>query len=231
MILKLNNLLVEVTQKEIKHLHLSVYPPTGHIKVSAPMSMAIQTIRVFVISKLGWIKRQQKKLNEQERETPREYINRESHYFNGKRYLLYIVERDTTPKVILQHAKIILQIRPNSNKNKRQQILENWYRNHIKEKTTPLISKWEKRLNVSVTNFTVYKMKTKWGSCTPEKYTIRLNLELAKKPLEHLEYIIVHELMHLIEPSHNNNFIALMDKFMPKWKFYRDELNTLPLRY
>jgi len=228
---KLNNIDVEVVQKDIKNVHLSVYPPTGRVKVSAPDSMAIETIRVYVISKLGWIKKQQEKLRAQVRETPRECIDRESHYFNGKRFLLVLVERDAVPQVSLSHSKIVLQVRPGSDEVKKRSVLDEWYRQQLKEKISILISQWEKKMKVSVAKYTVRKMKTKWGSCTPESRTIRINLELIKKPPECLEYIIVHELVHLIESTHNDRFIALMDQFLPKWRFYREELNRLPVRH
>ena len=229
--IRLNNINVEVIQKNIKNVHLSVYPPKGRVKVSAPESMAIETIRVYVISKLGWIKKQQEKLRSQERETPRECIDRESHYFNGKRYLLKVVERDAAPQVSLSHSKIVLQIRPGASEVKKQSVLDDWYRQQLKEKVSNLMSQWEKKMDVSVAQFTVRKMKTKWGSCTPASRSIRINLELAKKPPECLEYIVVHELVHLLESSHNSRFIARMDRFLPKWRMYRDELNNLPVRH
>lgn len=229
--IRLNNMDVEVVQKNIKNVHLSVYPPKGHVKVSAPESMAIETIRVYVISKLGWIKRQQEKLRAQVREAPRECIDRESHYYNGKRYLLKVVEQDVPPRVSLSHSNIMLQVRPGADELKKRAVLDTWYRQQLNEKVSHLIVQWEKKMNVSVAQFTIRKMKTKWGNCSPAARTIRLNLELAKKPPECLEYIVVHEMVHLLEPSHNSIFIAQMDRFMPKWRFYREELNTLPVRH
>ncbi len=229
--IRLNNIDVEVLQKNIKNVHLSVYPPNGRVKVSAPESMAIEAIRIYVISKLGWIKKQQEKLRAQEREAQRECIDLESHYFNGRRYLLKVVERDAVPQVRLSHSKIVLHVRPGSDEVKKRSILGEWYRQKLKEKISSLIPEWEKKIGVSVEQCTVRKMKTKWGSCTPVSRTIRINLELAKKPPECLEYIVVHELTHLLEPSHNRRFIALMDRFLPKWRMYRDELNALPVRH
>jgi len=228
---KLNDMDVELVQKNIKHVHLSVYPPKGYVKVSAPQSMAIETIRVYVISKLGWIKKQQEKLRAQERETPRECIDRESHFFNGKRFLLKVVERDAAPQVSLSHSKIVLQIRPGANEEKKRSVLDAWYRQQLKEKVSSMIIQWEKKMDVSVAHFSIRKMKTKWGSCSPSSRSIRINLELAKKPPECLEYIVVHELAHLLEPSHNSRFITLMDRFMPKWRLYRNELNALPVHH
>ncbi len=229
MVFKLNDMDVELVQKNIKNVHLSVYPPAGHVKVSAPESMAVETIRVYVISKLGWIKKQQEKLRAQDREVPRECIDRESHFFNGKRYLLKVVERDAAPQVRLSHSGIVLQVRPGSDEEKKRSVLDAWYRQQLKTALIPLIALWEKKIGVSVEKCIVRKMKTKWGSCTPGSRSIRINLELAKKPPECLEYIVVHELTHLLEPSHNSRFIALMDQFMPKWRFFRDELNALPV--
>lgn len=230
-VFKLNNLDVEVVQKNIKNVHLSVYPPSGHVKVSAPENMEVETIRVYVISKLGWIKKQQEKLRAQIRETPRECVDRESHYFNGKRYLLKVEEHDAKPQVNLSHSKIILKVRPGASEDKKRTVLDEWYREQLKSALKLLITHWEKKIGVSVKQCNVRKMKTKWGSCTSDTGVIRINLELAKKPSECLEYIVVHELVHLLEPSHNSRFVSLMDQFMPKWRLHKDELNRLPVRH
>lgn len=222
---------VEVVQKNIKNLHLSVNPPIGHVRVSAPEQMPLDAIKAYVISKLNWIRKQQNKYQSQKRETRREYIEKETHYYNGKGYLLKVTELGSSPRVKLHHSKIELQVRPGSSREMRQETLEKWYRQQLKSKLAELVPLWEKKLNVSVSSFIVRKMKTKWGSCSPQKGTIRINLELAKKPVECLEYIVVHEMVHLIEPSHNNHFINLMDNYFPKWRFYRDELNQLPTCY
>lgn len=229
--MKLNDLDVEIIQKDIKHVHLSVYPPDGKVKVSAPVSMSQDTIRVFVISKLGWIKKQQNKLRAQEREAPREYLDRESHYVWGKRYLLKIQERDAPPKIELKHDKLVLSIRPETTQERKQAVLEAWYRENLKQTVPELIEKWQPLMGVCVNRFYVQRMKTKWGSCSFHSGNIRLNTELAKKPLACLEYIVVHEMTHLLEPTHNSRFIGLMDRFLPKWRFYRDELNRLPVRH
>jgi len=229
--IKLGDIVVDVVQKDIKNIHLSVYPPTGKVRISAPLRMEIDTIRVFAITKLGWIKSQQKKLLEQERETPREYLDRESYYLWGKRYLLNVVEKDAAPEVELKHNKMLFQIRPATTDERKQDILEAWYREKLKEVVPALIAKWEPLMGVKVEKFFVQKMKTKWGSCSPGSKSIRLNTDLAKKPPESLEYIVVHEMTHLLEPTHNARFISLMDQFMPKWRFYKDELNKLPVRH
>lgn len=229
--INLGGIAVDVVQKDIKNIHLSVYPPNGRVRISAPMRMDIDTIRVFAIAKLGWIKSQQKKLREQERETPREYLDRESHYVWGKRYLLKIEAHDAAPKVELKHSRMILHIRPEATKEKRQEVLEAWYREQIKAALPPLLVKWERLMGVKAGRCFVQKMRTKWGSCSYKTGNVRLNTDLAKKPPECLEYILVHELTHLLEPTHNQRFTALMDKLMPRWRFYKEQLNRLPVRH
>lgn len=229
--LKLGDIAVEVVQKDIKNLYLSVHPPAGKVSIAAPMHMDLDTIRVFAITKLAWIKSQQKKLREQERETPREYLDRESHYLWGKRYLLKLVEKDAAPSVELKHNKMILQLRPTASHEKKQEVLDAWYREQLKEVIPPLIAKWEKVLGVKVVKFFVQKMKTKWGSCSPVAKNIRINTDLAKKPLQCLEYIVAHEITHLLERHHNHHFTALMDAHMPQWRQYREMLNSLPLAH
>lgn len=228
---KLGDLAVDVVLKDIKNVHLSVHPPTGRVTISAPSRMTLDTIRVFAISKLGWIKQQQKKLCEQERETPREYLDRESHYVWGKRYLLKVVEEDATLGVELKHSMMILRTRPGANDETKQAVVAQWYREQIKAAVPSLIAKWEPLMRVKVERIFVQKMKTKWGSCNPSTCSIRLNTDLANKPHECLEYIVVHEMAHLMESTHNPRFITLMDQFMPKWRFYREELNRLPVRH
>jgi len=227
--IELGNIAIDVEQKNIKNIHLSVYPPLGKVKISAPERMDLDTIRVFAISKLSWIKKQQEIFKNQERETPREYLTRESHYFRGKRYLLKVIEREARPKVILRHSKIELYIRPNATIEKKRQVLDEWYRAELKEMVPKMIEQWEKKIGVKSNAFGIKKMRTKWGSCNTEAKRIWLNLELAKKPAECLEYIIVHELVHLLERSHNDRFVKYMNEFMPKWRFYKEELNRLPL--
>jgi predicted metal-dependent hydrolase len=228
---QLGNIAVDVVLKDIKNVHLSVYPPAGRVRIAAPSRMSLDTIRVFAVSKLGWIKQQQKKLREQERETPREYLNRESHYLWGKRYLLTVREDNEAPSIELKHSRIILRVRPGTSAERKQALFEEWYRAQLKKAVLLLIAKWQPLMEVTVNRFFVQRMKTKWGSCNPTARHIRLNTELAKKPLECLEYIVVHEMAHLIEPTHTQRFIALIDRFMPKWQFYREMLNRLPVRH
>lgn len=226
--IRLGDIVVDVVLKDIKNIHLSVYPPAGRVRISAPQRMSLDTIRVFAITKLDWIGRQQAALQAQERETPREYIDRESHYLWGKRYLLSIIELDAPPAIELGHSRMLLRVRPGTDETRRQSLVEEWYREQIKAAVPGLLDRWEPRLGVGVERFFVQRMKTKWGSCNHQAGTIRLNTELAKKPPECLEYIVVHELLHLLEPTHNARFIALMDQFMPHWQFHREVLNRLP---
>ena len=222
---------VDVTFKNIKNVHLSVYPPNGRVRISAPARLSLDTIRVFAISKLGWIKQQQKKLREQERETPREYLNRESNYLWGKRYLLRVIEGDQMPSVEIQHSRLLLRVRTETTEERKQEIVANWYRTQMREAVPSLIDRWAPVMGVKVEGFYVQQMKTKWGSCNHSAGTIRLNTELAKKPKECLEYVVVHEMAHLLEPTHNARFIALMEQFMPNWRLRRDHLNQLPVRH
>jgi len=227
--LKLGDIKINLVQKNIKNVHLSVHPPNGTVRISAPLKMDLETIKIFAISKLGWIKKQQGKLQEQERETPRDFISRESHYFLGKRYLLQVTEGNSVPKIILKPNTIEMFIKPTTNRQKREIVLDKWYREQLKELIPPYISKWEKTLGVEVKEFAIKKMRTRWGTCNPIAKRIWLNLELAKKPIECIEYIVVHEMVHLLERSHNEKFIAYMNHYMPHWRSLKRELNRLPI--
>jgi predicted metal-dependent hydrolase len=193
--------------------------------------MNLETIRLFAISKLGWIKQQQRKLRGQQRETPREYLDRESHYVWGRRYLLQVAEGDAAPMVELRHSKMLLTIRPGTDEDKRQTILDEWYRAQLKKAVPFVIAKWEPLMGVKVERFFVQKMKTKWGSCNAAAKGIRLNTELAKKPPKCLEYIVVHEMAHFLVRPHNNRFTALMDQYLPNWRSTRQSLNAAPLSH
>lgn len=229
--IKLGDVSVDVLQKDIKNVHLSVHPPTGRVSISAPRRMELDAIRVFAASKLGWIKKQQTKLRQQERETTREYLDRESHYVWGRRYLLEVAELEALPKLKLKHNTMHLQVRPGSDRDKKQAVVEQWYRGQLKMSAHDLLTTWEPMIGVTVAKLFVQRMKTKWGSCNSRAKNIRLNSELAKKPPECLEYILVHEMVHLLEPTHNQRFLALMDRYMPDWRFHRDALNRLPVRH
>jgi predicted metal-dependent hydrolase len=227
----LGDMRIEVLRKDIKNLHLSVLPPLGRVRIAAPRHMKLDTIRVFAISKLAWIKNQQRKMLAQEREKPREYLDRESHYVWGRRYLLKRVENDAAPAIELKHSKLVLQTRPGTDEARVQNILDGWYREQIRAAVPELIAKWEPVMAVKVGRVFVQRMKTKWGSCNALSRAIRLNTDLAKKPSECLEYIVVHEMAHLLEPTHNVRFTALMELFMPQWQHLRQRLNQLPVRH
>ncbi|MEO0374338.1 MAG: SprT family zinc-dependent metalloprotease [Cyanobacteria bacterium P01_A01_bin.17] len=218
-----------VFRKNIKNVNLSVHPPAGNVRISAPRRMKMEAIRVFALSKLGWIEKQQRRIRAQHREAPRKYVNQEVHYLWGQRYPLEIVEKNATPHLNFSHDQMLLQVRPGSDALEKQAIMEKAYRQQLKDAIPPLIAKWEPRMGVNVADFKIRKMKTKWGSCTPTLRTIRFSLELAKKPPECLEYVVVHEMVHLLEASHNSRFKAFMDQFMPQWKFHKEMLNRLPI--
>lgn len=221
----------DVTLKDIKNVHLSVMPPTGHVRISAPERMSLDTIRVYALSKLSWIKQQQRKFRAQERETPREFLELESHYVWGRRRLLELTEVDQPPAIALTHKALKMQVRPGTDEAKRQSQIEMWYREQLRFAARPLISKWEPIIGVQVERLFVQRMKTRWGSCNSEARTIRLNTELAKKPKSCLEYIVVHEMIHIIEPTHNKRFRSLMDIHLPNWQHLRQILNDLPVRH
>lgn len=216
---------LDIIRKDIKNVHLSVHPPLGRVTISAPLQMDLETIRLFSISKLGWIRKQQAKLKNQKRETAREYVTRESHYYLGQRYLLKVIEQNAAPKVVLKHNTIELYFRKDSSVKQREEILQSWYRQKLRELIPQYIAELEKKMNVKVAEICIRTMKTKWGSCNVKAKRIWLNTELAKKPIESIEYILVHEMAHLLERNHNEKFIFYMDKFLPKWKHLREELN------
>lgn len=227
----LGDISIDVAYKDIKNVYLSVYPPSGRVRISAPLRLDLDTLRIFAISRLGWIRKQQTKLCQQERESAREYINRESHYYLGKRYLLKVSEVDIPPEVILNHSTIEIHTRPATVIDKREEILDEWYRERLKEIIPPIIQQWEQKLNVNVRAFGVKKMKTKWGSCNQRAGRIWLNLELGKKPPQCIEYVVVHEIVHLLERKHGERFTSYMDNVLPMWKSYKEELNRSPLSH
>lgn len=227
--LTLGDIDIAVTRKAVKNVHLSVHPPDGRVTLVAPRNTRPEAARAYAISKLGWIRDQQEKLKNQAREAPRQFVERESHYLWGRRYLLSVEEREARPGVKLDHKRIILTARPGSDREKRAEIMHAWHRRLLHETVPPLIKTWEHKLEVRVTGYFLQRMKTKWGSCNPDAHTIRLNTELVKKPKDLLEYIIVHEMAHFIEPTHNERFIAILDKQYRMWREAQAELNELPL--
>jgi len=230
--IKVSGVPVEIVRKGIKNLHLGVYPPHGRVRVAAPLRVSDAAVRLAVVGKLGWIKRQRARFEAQPRQSEREMVSGESHYFLGQRYRLRVVTYDGPAKVMARNKSVIeLHVRRESSAEQREQVLQRWYRQQLKELIPPLLQKWERVLNVQANEWAIKKMKTKWGACNVEVRRIWLNLELAKKPVQCLEYIIVHELVHLLERHHNETFIALMNKFMPQWKLRRNELNASPLAH
>jgi predicted metal-dependent hydrolase len=227
--IRLGELVIALTRKDVKHVHLSVHPPWGRVSLVAPTGTRPEVARAYAISKLGWIHEQQARLHDQARETPRQFTTRESHYVWGRRYLLVVLEKDAKPTVSLGHRRITLVVRPGSETGKREVVMHEWHRRLLHEAVRPLVRKWEAKLGVRIAGYFLQRMKTKWGSCNPRSGTIRLNTELVKKPKELLEYVVAHELLHLLEPTHSERFLALMTKHYPDWRVARAELNELPL--
>ena len=225
------NLSVEVVRKAIKNLHLGVYPPEGRVRVAVPLAVSDEAVRLAVIGKLGWIKRKQESFQAQPRQSRREMVNGESHYFLGQRYRLRIIASTSAPKVSLNKSRLEMHVRPETTREEREKILQRWYRARLKELILPLLDKWQPLLGVQAADWGIRKMKTRWGSCNTETGRIWLNLELAKKPVQCTEYILVHELTHLRERHHDERFLALMNHAMPQWQLHRDELNQAPLNY
>lgn len=227
--IQLGEISIAVTRKDIKNVHLSVHPPDGHVTLAAPRATRLEVARAYAISKLGWIRNQQKQLASQARETPRQFITRESHYLWGRRYLLNVELRDAKPSVTVDHKRITLSVRPGSNDTKRAEVMHQWHKNLLHEAVPPLIQKWEPKLGVRVHDYFLQRMKTKWGGCNHRAGHIRLNTELVKKPKHLFEYVIVHEMAHLLEPTHSDRFVAILEKHFPTWREARAELNELPL--
>jgi hypothetical protein len=228
--IRVSGLPVQIVRKDIKNLHLGVYPPHGRVRVATPLALSDDAVRLAVVSRLGWIKRQRAKFEGQPRQSQREMVSGESHYFLGRRYRLRVIEHNGPAKVLLRgNSSIDFYIRKGSRVTEREQVLRRWYRAQLKALIPPLLDKWQPVLGVRVAGWGVKKMKTKWGSCTSNDRRIWLNLELVKKPVHCLEYLIVHELVHLIERHHNDRFVSLMNQHLPRWRHYRKELNETPL--
>lgn len=225
----LGELEIAVTFKAVRNVHLSVYPPQGKVTLVAPTGTRLEVARAYAISRLGWIRQQQVRLQGQARETPRQFVTRESHYVWGRRHLLSVVEQDMSPYVKMDHRRITLSVRPGTDLSRREAIYQGWQRSLLHQAIPPLIEHWEQQIGVKVAAYFLQRMKTKWGSCNHRCAHIRLNTELVKKPRDLLEYVIVHEMLHLVEPLHNKHFITLLDQFYPAWREARAELNALPL--
>jgi len=227
-----SDIAIDVVRKDIKNLHLGVYPPGGRVRIATPIKINDEAVRLFAISKMAWIKKQQLKFETQERQSERRFVSGESHYYKGRRYLLNVIYHNAAPKVEIRNkTHIDLYVRVGSACEQREKVLTKWYRKQLKDQIQALIDKWQPIIGVEVDDWGVKKMKTKWGTCTPASRRIWLNLELAKKPEHCLEYIIVHEMVHLIERNHGDRFVACMGKFMPQWHLYKEELNRSMLSH
>lgn len=228
-VIELGDISIAVTRKDIKNVHLSVHPPDGRVTLTAPTDTRPEVARAYAISKIGWIREQQQKLRNQARETPRQFIERESHYLWGRRHLMTVVEQDIKPHVSVDHKRITLSVRPGSDQAKRAEVIHGWHKSLLHEFVPTLIEKWEPKLGVHVVAYFLQRMKTKWGSCNHKAGHIRLNTELVKKPRDLIEYVVVHEMVHLIEPTHSERFVSILTEYYPSWREARAELNELPL--
>ena len=223
---------IEVVRKNIKNLHMGVYPPNGRVRVAVPLRLDDDAVRLAVISRLGWIRRKQAEFKQQDRQSQREFVTGESHYFEGRRYRIDVTECDGPPTVrLLNNTTMRLSVRPGADRDKRVAVLHRWYRCQLRSRLPAILSKWEPKVGARVAEVRIRKMKTRWGTCNRNACRIWLNLELVKKPAPCLEYIVVHEMVHLIERHHNDRFRDLMDKLMPQWRMHKDELNRAPLAH
>ena len=228
-VIEIGDLAIDVTRKDVKNVHLSVHPPDGRVTLVAPTSTRIDVARAYAITKIGWIRQQQGKLAQQAREAPRQFVGRETHYLWGRRHLLRVTECESKPSVRLDHRTIHLQVRPESTRETRAKVVHNWHLKLLHAAVPPLIKKWESRIGVEVQGYFLQRMKTKWGSCNAEQRTIRLNTELVKKPQDLLEYVVVHEMIHILAPTHSPRFFDLLSTHYPSWSEARTELNELPI--
>jgi predicted metal-dependent hydrolase len=223
---------VQVVRKAIKNLHLGVYPPNGRVRVAAPLAVSDQSVRLAVIGKIGWIRRKQARFEAQPRQSKREMVSGESHYVWGRRYRLDVTDCIGTPSVCLRNNRTMaLHVRRGATREKREAILHRWYRQLLRDELPKLIAKWQPLLQANVADWGIKKMKTRWGTCNKTARRIWLNLELAKKTPSCLEYVLVHEMVHLLERRHNDRFREYMDRLMPLWRSYREELNRAPLSH
>lgn len=227
--IRVGDLEVELTRKAVKHAHLSVHPPNGRVTLVTPLGTRSEVARAFAITKLAWIRAQQESLRGQAREAPRQFIGRETHHLWGRRYLLSVRHEDAKPSVSIDHRRITLTVRPGANAAKRAAVMHEWHKSLLHQVVPALIEKWEAGLRVKVNGYFLQRMKTKWGSCNHRFRRIRLNTELVKKPRDLLEYVIVHEMLHLVERTHSERFVGLLNEHYPFWRDARAELNQLPL--
>lgn len=230
--LSVGGLRIDVVRKPIKNLHVGVYPPHGRVRVAAPLAVSDDAVRLAVVTRLPWIKRQRARFAGQPRQSERAYISGETHYFMGRPYRLRLIEGTSAGRVDVRSSKAIdLFVRTGSDRETRERVFIGWYRNELRSQATPLIEKWAAKLALPLPTWGIKRMKTKWGTCNADAGRIWLNLELAKKPPQSLEYVVVHELVHFLERQHSERFVALMDSALPNWRLLRDELNAKPLAH
>ena len=231
-IITVNSMSVKVIRKKIKNIHLAVYPPNGQVRIAVPEIIDDESVRLAIISRLGWIKQQRKLFEKQSRQSARELITGESHYYLGHRYLLDIALTGASPFVEIRNRKtLVLNVNKDTNLEDRRKLLTDWYRKEIKRILPSIVQKWEIKSGLQVGAFGIKRMKTKWGSCNPAHRRIWLNLELIKKPINCLEYVVVHEMVHFLERTHNNKFISHMDRIMPKWRTFKNDLKESALAH
>ncbi len=230
--IEIRGIQVEIVRKDIKNLHLGVYPPNGRVRVAVPLRLDDDAVRLAIISRLGWIHRKQAGFDQQDRQSQRDLVGGESHYYQGRRYRLDVIEDDSSPSVrVSTNTKMELRIRQGSDRDTREVVLQHWYRRRLRDQLPPLLAKWEPKVGVTLSQVRVKRMKTRWGSCNADARRVWLNLELAKKPTSCLEYILVHEMVHMLERHHNERFRDLMDRLLPSWRLCREELNRAPLAH
>ena len=228
--LTVNGVDVQIIRKDIKNLHLTVHPPDGQVRVSAPRNITDDNVRLAIVSKIHWIKKKRKAFEGQARQTERRYISGECHYFFGKRCRLQLIERTGKHDIqLMKSGRLKMFVKPGTTITSKEKLLNEWYRSELKKRLPELIDKWQPIIGRNITDWGIRKMKTRWGSCNISDKRIWLNLELVKKPPECLEYVFVHEMVHLLERNHNERFKKFMDKYLPKWRSCRDILAKAPL--
>lgn len=222
---------VEVCWKAIKNLHVGVYPPEGQVRVAAPLSVSLDAVKLAVLTRMDWVRRKQAQFLAQERQTHRQYISGETHFVFGKPLRLDVVqwEKKVHRIELVGSDRLRISGPTSATPEDRRRWLESWYKARLREQVAPRLSHWSSRLGVAPETWGIRTMKTKWGSCNPDKKILWLNLELAKKPARATDYVLLHELAHLISPRHDDRFVQVLDENMPKWRSLRDELNRYPL--
>lgn len=230
-VIELGDIRISLTRKRVKNVHLTVHPPNGRVTLVAPPTTRTEVARAYAISRLGWIRQQQRSFAGQAREQARQFVTRESHQLWGRRYLMTVTEADVKPHVKLDHRRIHLVVRPGADQAKKAAVIHDWHKALLHAELPGLIAQWERKLGVKVNGYYLQRMKTQWGSCNHRAGNIRLNTELVKKPKDLLEYVVVHEMLHLLAPNHDEQFVALLDQHYPSWREARAELNALPLSF